>query len=168
MALNAICSAAISSIEAARAFSSELFGSAAGTMRRSDSGARTGSWQSPCTSAQLRHGRRGYCSTTNRISSIPTILRRYFFYGRGRYRLFRTNPRYFVELTNPIRPSALTSWRSYLAHPLLTIGVVFYKALTYGAGLAGLHRRGCARKVRPPQSYPQQRMKLLGVIAISS
>jgi glycosyltransferase involved in cell wall biosynthesis len=125
------------SIEAARAFTSELFWECGGYDEAIGFGGED--W----FLAKSMYECSAPARTTRVVlhyepdSSIPTILRRYFFYGRGRYRLFRTNPHYFVELTNPIRPSARTSWRSYLAHPVLTAGVVFYKALTYGAGLAG-------------------------------
>ena len=124
-------------IEAARAFTAELFWQCGGYNESIGFGGED--WfLAKAMYDQVRPAR------THRVvlhhepeSSVATIVRRYFFYGRGRYRLFRANPRFFAELTNPIRPSTSAHWRDYMAHPVLTIGVVFYKLLTYGAGLCG-------------------------------
>ena len=124
-------------IEAARAFTSELFWQCGGYNEEIGFGGED--W----FLAKTMYDRTKPARTTLVIqhyepeSSALTILRRYFFYGRGRYRLFRANRAYFAELTNPIRPSTRRRWRSYVADPVLTLGVVFYKLLTYGSGFAG-------------------------------
>ena len=77
---------------------------------------------------------------------MPTIIKKFFFYGRGRYRLFRENSRYFVELTNPIRASTRSRLGHYARHPVMTAGVIAYKTLTYGAGLAGFVAEALRRR----------------------
>ena len=134
-------------IEAARAFTAELFRQCGGY--NEDIGFGGEDW----FLAKAMYERAAPARTNGIVlhyepnASIPTIIRRYFFYGRGRYRLFRTNRRYFAELTNPIRPSTRARWRSYFAHPLLTCGVIFYKALTYGAGAAGFIAEAIGERV---------------------
>lgn len=124
-------------IEAARAFTNELFWRCGGY--NEDIGFGGEDWfLAKAMYEQVAPARTSSIILHHELDApVPTILRRYFFYGRGRYRLFRANRRHFVELTNPVRPSTRRRWRSYLAEPALTAGVIVYKTLTYGAGLAG-------------------------------
>lgn len=69
--------------------------------------------------------------------SAASIAKKYFFYGRGRYRLYRADRKRFLELTNPIRPSSRRHAGEYVRHPFMALGVVMYKCLTYACGLAG-------------------------------
>jgi glycosyltransferase involved in cell wall biosynthesis len=125
------------SIEGVRAFTTELFWEVGGYNEKVGFGGED--W----LLSRIMYERCAPARTLTKIlhhegdPSVATILRKYFFYGRGRYRFFRANARYFMEVTNPIRQSTRRRFGEYVRRPVMAAGVIAYKTLTYGAGLAG-------------------------------
>lgn len=125
------------SIEAARAFTTALFWEVGGYNEVVGFGGED--W----LLARAMYERCAPAHLTTKIlhhegdPSVAMIIRKFFFYGRGRYRLYRANSKHFFELTNPIRKSTGSRLGEYFRHPVMAVGVVAYKMLTYGAGLMG-------------------------------
>lgn len=66
----------------------------------------------------------------------PVFLK-YVKYGRGYYQMWRRDRRLFLEHANPVRPSIRANVRRILRKPVLALGLLYYKALTYTAGSVG-------------------------------
>jgi glycosyltransferase involved in cell wall biosynthesis len=70
--------------------------------------------------------------------TVAEILRKSFYYGRTFRAYIGKHPGRAARQLQPLRAAFLRNWRLMLRHPVLTLGLVAFKFLQYGAGGAGL------------------------------
>lgn len=73
--------------------------------------------------------------------NIWDIMKKSFYYGREMVPYMRKHPQRALLQANPVRVSYVRHWRSFIAHPLLTLGFIIMQFVKYSAGMVGFVHR---------------------------
>ena len=69
--------------------------------------------------------------------SLWEIAKKHYYYGKTIGKYITKNPEKARKQLSPIRLSYLKHWRSFLKHPILTIGFIVYQLVRYSASAIG-------------------------------
>jgi len=88
-----------------------------------------------------RGARIGYCKAVElhlgEADGLADVWTKNVYYGRTILRYYRKNKGRATAQLNPIRGAYLRNWRSFVAHPVLGLGLVAYTTVKYAAAACG-------------------------------
>jgi len=71
-------------------------------------------------------------------TSLKEIIRKNYYYGTSILNYLGENPSFRAKKMFPIRKAFFKNWLLFLKHPILSLGLIFYKSVQYFAAILGM------------------------------